>query len=194
MAQSFSHLMQFQPVRRLFALFSLAPRSHFFIAAKNPFVPDINFVIAAHLLVMVLFSLLALARLMKPVHTVEPTFMSHFAARGLALLGASLSIYNAQKQQHEHVSDVHGALGLILVLIALLGPWLWRLLFAVHSTMPIVAVLLFMIQCGLGFVKMDSVILFACVSIGVVVFLLLTEALFVNGFAVFATRKKALHV
>jgi hypothetical protein len=147
-----------------------------------------------HLFVMILFALLALARLMKPVHSPEPPFMSHWVLRCVALTGASLAIYNAQVSQHEHFADVHGALGLVLLLVTLLGPWLWHLLFSVHSSTPIVAVLLVITQCTLGFIKMDSVFLFAGATIGVVVFLLLTEALFINGFVAFASRKKTLHV
>jgi hypothetical protein len=163
-------------------------------ADKVPFVPTINIALAVHLFVMILFAMIALARLMKPMHSPEPTFMSHWVVRGLALIGASLSIYNAQISQHEHFADVHGALGLVLVLVTLLGPWLWHMLFSVHSSVPIVAVLVVMTQCVLGFIKMDSALLFAGVTIGLVVFLLLTEALFVNGFVAFASRKKTLHV
>jgi hypothetical protein len=169
-----------------------------FHEAKHEAVPFVaasfNAALYAHMLAMLAFAFVALARLMKPAHTVEPTFMSHYVVRGLALLGVALSAYNTQTAHREHFDDAHGRVGGTIVVLTLLGPWMWRTLLSLHSSVALLALLLVLAQLALGFYKMESLWLFLGVSTAAVVLLLLTESHFANGWSQFASRKKALHI
>lgn len=164
------------------------------VAPKVPFIADVDVVLASHMLAMLLFAFLALARLTKPPHTIEAPFMRHHWLRIAALVGAALTVYHTQAARREHFADLHGAVGLVVVLLALAGPAAWRLVFGVHPSVSLLALLVVLAQLALGFLKMASFWLFLATSVVAVVVLLLTEAQFLAGWPNFVSRKKELHV
>ena len=115
----------------------------------------------AHIGGAVMLVLVALARAVAPPHATVVWWRAVSTVRIAALFAAVGAVMHVHHDARAHFADTHGLIGAGSIVVALVGPPLWDVVFA-DQRVRTVAVVLGLVQAGLGLYKVGSLLVVSC--------------------------------